>query len=110
MPLPPPDENKIKWEKVEIEKDRSFIEFDDWKVGVSVAGIFVIKKEGFFGDYYIIEKFNGEIVKINETSDLRKKMEKINEKDYVRITRLEDLKSHKPDRNDMMRFDVERGE
>lgn len=109
MPMPKVDPKKIKWEKVEPEKDKSFINFDDWRIGETIEGIFVAEKKGYYGKYFIIQKFDNEIVKINETTDLKKKMKKIQENDFIRITRLKDRKSPEPDRNDMLMFEVEKG-
>jgi hypothetical protein len=107
MPIPKVKEEDIVWKKEELERDESFI---DLKVGESIAGTLAAKNNGLFGLYYVIERLDGEIIKLNGSSNLNKWMELHEPGDLIRITRKEDLKIPDPEKNDMKRFEVEKGE
>ena len=107
MPIPKVKEEDISWKKEELERDESFT---DLEVGESIAGTLAAKNKGFYGLYYVIEKLDGEIIKLNGSSNLNKWMEKHESGDLIRITRKEDLKSPDPKKNDMKIFEVEKGE
>lgn len=107
MSLPEIKEEDIKWRKDEREKDKTFV---DLEIGESLAGTLASKNKGFFGMYYIFEKFDGSIAKLNGTTNLNKWMAKYEPGDLLRITRKDDLKSPDPEKNNMKIFEVEKGE
>jgi len=98
------DENR--WKLIDIPKDDSFLSLE---VGKELIGRFVCAKTNFFGRvYYIIEKDNGEIVKLNDTTNLHKWMENVKPGDMIKIVHEEDRISPQPDRNPLQLYKVYR--
>jgi len=92
------------WKLVDFPKDESFISLG---VGEELEGRFVGEKTNYFGRlYYIIQKNGGDIVKLNDTTNLHKWMESVEPGDIIKIVRKKDKRSPEPDKNPLQIYEV----